>query len=153
MKRPRPRRSRRGVTILEVILAIAILAIGILALAGLQASSLRTNRQAQTINQLTRLASSEMELRRQTTATPGTTDCLTTVPQGFSQDDCTVEVVPCGVIFSANNSEFLCDGSATFATYRLTVQATGRDQSVVLQSLYSGFYVSGSVTGPTGGAE
>jgi prepilin-type N-terminal cleavage/methylation domain-containing protein len=143
--------SRRGVTILEVILAIAILAIGVLALAGLQTSSLRSNRQAQTINQLTRLASSEMELRRQTVAATGTSTCITTVPLGFNQADCTVEVVPCGIIFAENASEFLCDGSATFATYRLTVQAAGRDQTVTLQSLYSGFYVSGTVSGATGG--
>lgn len=138
--------ARRGLTILEVLVAIVILAVGILALAGVQTSALRTNRQAQTINQLTRLAASEMELRRQTVAAPGTSTCLTTVPDTFVQSDCEVEVVPCGIIFASGASQFVCDGSATFATYRLTVTAEGQGESVVLRSLYSGFYVSGSVS-------
>jgi prepilin-type N-terminal cleavage/methylation domain-containing protein len=47
-------RSDGGLTLLEVLMAIVLLAVGVLAVAGFQSSTLRTNRQAQTINELTR---------------------------------------------------------------------------------------------------
>jgi prepilin-type N-terminal cleavage/methylation domain-containing protein len=136
----------KGLSLIEVLIAIAMLASGVLAVAGFQTSTLSTNRQAQTINQLTRLVTTEMELRRQTLVDEaGTFTCDTRVPSGFVQGDCVVEIVSCGVIIASGASEFACGTGLPFATYSLTVLATGRDQSVRLQTLYGGFYVSGSL--------
>lgn len=139
---------RRGLSLIEVLIAVAVLAVGILATVAFQASTLSTNRQAQTINQLTRLVSTEMEIRRQTLVEEaGTFTCVTTVPAGFDQEDCIVEIRPCSIIVAENASTFFCDEDGTFATFRLAVEASGRGQSVRLQSLYGGFYVSGLLSG------
>lgn len=136
-----------GLTIVEVAIAIVILAVGILAAVGFQASTLSRNKDAQVINQLTRLAATEMELRRQTLVEgAGVFDCETTLPSMLNDGTCTVEVVPCGIIISAGASEFACGAGLDFATYRLKVDATGRGQSVSLTSLFGGFYVSGSLS-------
>jgi len=137
-----------GLSLIEVLIAVAVLAIGILATVAFQTSTLNTNRQAQTINQLTRLATTEMEIRRQTLVDEaGTFTCLTTVPDGFVQEDCSVEIVPCTITVAQNASGFACDVDGDFATFRLVVEASGRGQSVRLQSLFGGFYVSGSLSG------
>ena len=139
--------SASGLTVLEVVIAIAVLAMGILAAVTFQASTLHTNRDAQVINQLTRLASTEMELRRQTLVeNTGTFPCITAVPAGLAQEDCTVEIVPCGIIIAENASEFACGAGLNFATYRLTVTAQGQGHSVELRSLFGGFYVSGQLS-------
>jgi len=145
--------TSRGVTLVEVMIALAVLSVGILATVGFQVSTLDTNRRAQTINQLTRLAATEMEVRRQTAVSSaevnaGPLPCATQVPAGFAQENCTVEIVGCGVLIAENASEFVCGTGELgnvlpFATYSLTVTAAGRGQSVSLESLYSGFYVSG----------
>jgi len=140
--------TRRGLTLIEVLIAVAVLAIGILATVAFQTATLNTNRQAQTINQLTRLATTEMEIRRQTLVEEaGTSTCLTAVPNGFAQGDCVVEIVPCTIVVAENASDFACDAGGEFATFRLVVEASGRGQSVRLQSLFGGFYVSGSLSG------
>jgi type IV pilus assembly protein PilV len=139
-------RERDGMSLIEVMIAIVVLAVGVLGVAGFQTSTLSTNRQAQTINQLTRLATTEMEVRRQTLVdVAGTTTCLTRVPHGFDQADCRVEIVSCGVIVAQHASEFLCGTGLPFATFSVTVSASGRGQTVQLRSLYGGFYVSGSL--------
>jgi prepilin-type N-terminal cleavage/methylation domain-containing protein len=148
-------RAHQGLSMVELLIAITIFAVGILALVGFQTSSLATNRQAQTINQLTRLATTEMELRRQTLVAEAgpALPCVTTVPSGFNQAECTVEIVSCGIVISQPTvdrpfgSEFACGTGLPFATYRVTVTAAGRGESVKLQSLYGGFYVSGSLGG------
>jgi prepilin-type N-terminal cleavage/methylation domain-containing protein len=139
-------RSDGGLTLLEVLMAIVLLAVGVLAVAGFQSSTLRTNRQAQTINELTRLATTEMELRRQTLVErSGTFACETRVPRGFAQEACQVEIVPCGVVVAAGASQFQCGSGLPFATFRVTVRAAAFGHGVELQSLYGGFYVSGSL--------
>ena len=135
-----------GLTLIEVLIAVVLLDGGVLVVAGFQTSTLSTNRTAQTINQLTRLATTEMELRRQTLVeSAGRFTCNTLVPTGFVQEECVVEIVPCGVAISSGATQFLCGTGLPFATFRLTVSASARDQTVELQSLYGGYYVSGSL--------
>ena len=142
------RSSRYGLSLIEVVIAIAVLSSGILATVAFQTSTLNTNRQAQTINQLTRLAVTEMELRRQTLVEEaGTFTCVTTVPAGFDQDDCSVEILPCTIVVALNGTDFACDSDGNFATFRLVVEASGHGETVQLRSLFGGFYVSGLLSG------
>lgn len=151
-------RRLAGVTLIEVMIALGVLAIGVLAVFGLQSSTLQTNRNAQTMNQLTRLATTEMELRRQTLVDPTvdladpTPTCRTPPPPGMQLEECTVELIPCGLSVAFGNTELDCDNPASFATYRIVVQARARGHSVELESFYGGFYVSGFLSGASGDA-
>lgn len=140
-------RSRRGLTLVEVLIAIAVLAIGILALAQFQAASLRNTALADSINQTTRLVRGELEWQRQTAVSPDVTDCeaaLNGLPDGFTQ--CVVEILPCALVFTDTGGGFLaCDEDAAPSTYRVTVTAVGpRGQQLTLETLYTGLFVSGA---------
>ena len=138
---------RHGLTLIEVLIAIAVLAIGVLALAQFQAASLRNTALADGINQTTRLVRGELEWQRQTAVSPDVTDCeaaLNGLPDGFTE--CVVEILPCAFVFTEAGGGFLaCDVDSAPSTYRVTVTAIGpRGQELTLETLYTGLFVSGA---------
>ena len=162
------RESKNGLTLIEVIIAIAMLAAGVLAALAFQASTLRTNTNATIINQMTRVATSEMELRRQIEPTPDITPCFTDLPPGFADPDdavdqlraCRVEFEPCTFDIVVEDGESVyrlrCGPSVPIATYRVTVFVEGpRGDQIQLQSLTPAYYVQGSLVDPSrgGGSE
>lgn len=137
----------RGLTLVEVLIALAVLAIGVVALAQFQAASLRNTALADALNQTTRLVRGELEWQRQTAVSPDVVDCEAAVnglPAGFT--DCSVEIVPCALVFTeAGGGLLVCDEDAAPSTYRVTVTATGpRGQELTLETLYTGLFVSGA---------
>lgn len=137
----------RGISIVEILVAIVFLAVGALAALGLQVSALRGSGTAESIQTLTRIAESELLYRRGVDeagallANPGT--CRVFVPAGFT---CAVDVTPCALASGAA----YCDGvaAADAVAHEVTVTTgSARGQQVVLTSL-----VAGLATGSAGGA-
>jgi prepilin-type N-terminal cleavage/methylation domain-containing protein len=86
-------RRLHGMTLVEVLVATVLLAVGVLAALGLQTSALRTNREARTLQEATRIAAAESTLRHETLSSTGAAQtCRTTVAAGYS---CSVDVQPC----------------------------------------------------------
>lgn len=130
--------GQAGFTLTEVMIAIMIFAIGILAASALQFNTLRVNKQAETIKELTQLATSELELKRQYhrsnvyDASAGQNcDSLSS----GSSYTCTAAVTPC----SFSGSAFSCSGTTTAATtdaHQVSVTVTdGGTNSVTLSTL------------------
>lgn len=116
--------TRRGLTLVEVIIAIAVLAIGILAALALQSNALRASSTARAIQEVTKIADAELVVRRQ----GGTgTGCLTAAPAGYT---CTLVVQPCQVVSGA----FSCGSGSAAQLLTLTV-AGPRDQSITVSTL------------------
>jgi type IV pilus assembly protein PilV len=84
------RNTQRGFTLVEVLIAVLVLAIGLLGLAGLQASSLRFNHDAQLRTQATLLAY-DMADRMRANAQNAVQDAYTS---GFAATACVPGFVP-----------------------------------------------------------
>lgn len=146
--------SRGGLSLIEVIVAIAILAIGVLAAALFQTSTLRTNTDASLRVQATRIATTEMELRRQTFYDPadedeapradGTIPCRTAVA-GF---ECSAVVQNCELAVALAGSSLDCaSAGAEFTTYQISVRVTDPRGGVVeVASLSPAYRVFGTIT-------
>ena len=136
--------ARSGLTLVEVLIAMAILAIGIMALAQFQAASLRNTALADSISQTTRFVRGELEWQRQTAVSPADVTCATLLPDGFAS--CAVTIVPCAYGFTtAGGGALYCAEDASPSTYRVTVNAVGpRGQELTLQTLWTGLFVSGA---------
>jgi len=118
--------DRAGLSLVEVLIALAILAIGIVALANLQASSLQYTSRAEELRTVTQIAEAELEWRRQTLIRPDRVACESTVPAGF---DCNVDIVPVGAL--GND---------------ITVSVTSRSADIQLSAFTTGQrYISGQV--------
>ena len=145
-------RSYRGLTIVEILVALAVLAAAVMGAASLQGTALRANSQAEILNQLARAASGEVEWRRQTAIVPssvGTSDCESTMPASIAA--CEVVVTPCAL--PPGESRFICTNTVVSPiAYELVVRlSSGRGQRFELRSVNTGLYfVSG--TGGTVGA-
>jgi len=136
----------RGISIVEILVAIVFLAVGALAALGLQVSALRGSGTAESIQTLTRIAESELLYRRGVekagASLANAATCRVFVPDGFT---CAVDIAPCALASGAAN----CSGvAATDAVaHQVTVTTTSaRGQEVVLTSL-----VAGLATGSAGG--
>lgn len=138
--------SRSGLTLIELIIAIAIIAIGITAAIALQTSSLRYSSQAEIINHVTRAAEGEIEWRRQIsigTTSVGTKKCQSIMPDTIVA--CEVVILPC--VLPAGTNEFTCiDTVISPIAYELVVNVTGtRNQQVSVRSVNTGLqYISGT---------
>lgn len=140
---PNRKPNRAGLSLIEVLIAIAILGVGILALAQLQTASLRNSALAESINRATRLARGELEWQRQTALDPGEIDCSALVPDDFGE--CRVDVLPCSLEFaSGGGASLVCGASVSPSTYRVTVSVEGpRGQDIVLSTLWTGTFIAG----------
>lgn len=142
------RASAKGLTIVEVIIAIAILAIGVLAALGFQVATLRTNTESVILNQITRVATTELEVRRQTAPEITVTNCVTDLPDGFPPDGCTVEFRQCTLELDEDNRlREVCPGTP-FVTYEIVVTVRGPNGvERSFSSITPVQYVSGGVMG------
>lgn len=141
--------GRFGLSLVEVLVAIAILAVGVLALAQFQAASLRNTALAEAISVTTRQVRGELEWQRQTAIDPFQDDCtLEDLPPGFTS--CTVTILPCAYVFDdAGGGDLVCDAGASPSTYRVDVTAVGpRGQELTLRTLYTGIFVAGAAGTP-----
>lgn len=113
----------RGLTLIEVLIALAVIAIGILATLGLQATALQTTRAMSGAQTLTQIGFSELEFQRSIftpTSTPPT-DCLARmspadIAAGFG---CEVVVLDCSV----GSTSATC-GGGTGNAFLIEVTAT-----------------------------
>lgn len=87
-----------GLTLVEVVVAIAILAIGVLAVFALQGSALRGTRTATIAQELSNLVQSELQLQREFSRHVNAPVWGESCRSGIVRDDvytCTVDVLPC----------------------------------------------------------
>lgn len=121
--------NQKGFTLTEVMIAIMIFGIGILAASALQFNTLQVNKKAETIKELTQLATLEIEVKRQKhrdnvwdSSQGQTCDTL----QGSSDYSCSVAVAPC----SFDGTAFSCSSSvANPAAHELSVTVTDKSDS------------------------
>jgi len=140
-------RSSQGLTLLELVVAIAVLLIGIFAAIQFQVVATNASSTSEVVQQLTRLAQAEIEWRRQTTIDLGTHECQTFRPAGYPV--CTVTLDPCVIL--AGQNVFTCNPSVLSPiAYRVAVHAEGpRDQTIDVVAYHTGIYVAGA-TGSQG---
>lgn len=86
--------SSAGLTLLEVVIAVAILAVGALGAAALQASGLRATRAAQDVQRLNTVARSQIDVWRGASLTATT---LASIDCSTSDIACVVEIRPCAL--------------------------------------------------------
>lgn len=135
--------AARGLTIVEVLVALVILGVGVMAAAQLQATSLRFTSQAELIKTSTQVAKSEVEWRRQTELTTGSSlTCASSVPEGYT---CEVDIVPCNAVGSPPSltcAPLLVNPVA----YKITVEVGGdRIEPFILSTVTTGAYVTGVI--------
>ncbi len=90
-------RLARGLTLVEVVVAVAILAIGVLAVFALQGNALRGTRSATIAQEMSNLAQSELQLQREFARHVSSPVWGETCRSGIAIDvfGCTVDVLPC----------------------------------------------------------
>ena len=119
--------TTKGLSLIEVLIAVAVLGIGVLAAAALQQSSLSASSSASITREATRFAESELELQKAGVAST----CLTTesLPEAY---DCQVDITTC----SLQPLGVSCDNSMPVVAdlVRVTISAP-RDTSVALATV------------------
>ncbi len=123
-------KTSAGLTLIEVMIAMAVLSIGVLAAASLQTTSLSASSKARIIQEVTNTARTEMERQRQFVRTgtgpaPASPSCLSTAPTGYT---CTVTVVPCRIV---SNALSCGPGNGTVLADQVTVRVVGPQASSV----------------------
>jgi len=137
------KRRTIGISVVEVLIALAILGIGVAAAAQMQATSLRYSRQAEQIKTATQVAEGEVEWRRQTELDVGTgLDCASYIPDGYS---CAVTIEPCHAVGTA--LEITCSaGLVSPVAYRIAVEVgTPSGTTFELATISTGTYVTGVI--------
>lgn len=127
--------ARRGLTLVELIVSIAILAVGVLAAAGLQASGLQGSRTAQRMQALHAEARSELDVWRANLATASYTvpedgSCLT------NSERCSIEIRPCAWL--GGDLDCTQPHVAAPVAQALHVTVADGDQSVSLRTIVAG---------------
>jgi prepilin-type N-terminal cleavage/methylation domain-containing protein len=126
--------SAKGLTLLEVLVAIVVLAVGVLMAAAMQTSALRASSDASAIQGVTKIAEAEIELRRQidlTTTAGKATTCKTAVQTGYT---CQVEVRPCQLSGTALNCTGVGGSSADADQVVVTVTGS-RSKTLALTTV------------------
>ncbi len=159
---------RSGLTLIEVVVALGMMAAGVMVAVAFQTSSIRTNTNSDLSQKLTRLVSTELDYWRQTVVVLGEDDdtadlfadedsegaaggsferpCVTTVPDGFDQELCTVDVDVCHINYGRPTTLDCTTGPA--ALFRVTVTAQGpRGDTLSLMGYSTGLFVSGRLGG------
>ena len=120
------RKPSEGLTLIEVLVALAVLGIGIVSLVQLQGTALQYTANAEGIRTVTQVAESELEWRRRTSER--STTCVTFRPSWI--DECTVTLTELGT-----------------NAFEVTVNVSGRQSSAQLVSFQTGqSYVGGILT-------
>lgn len=137
-------KSTKGLTLIEVLIAIVILAVGVLAAAAMQTTALRASSDAQVIQGITRLAEGEIAYRRQVnlTVSPGnSTVCpiALTFPTGYS---CQIAIRPCQLVITATTpptATMSCPTTGSVSStdaHQITVTVAGpRDKTITLRTV------------------
>lgn len=127
------RRSKAGLTLVELLVAITVLAVGVLSAMALQTTGLKATRTSETSQQLNAAARSEVAVMRVRLGSEdwrkgGTTGC-----SGTSVADCLVRVTPCRVAGTTLD----CSGSASGEpdAYAVRVTVSENDQEAVLNDV------------------
>lgn len=133
----------RGLTLVEVLVALVVLAIGVVAAAQLQAFSLRLSSQAEILKTSTQLAEGEVEWRRQTEVFTGTDmSCESSTPEGFG---CSVDVEPCNAV-GASLTLTCAPGLVNPVAYLISVTVSNaRSDPFTLSTITTGNYVTGVI--------
>ncbi len=123
-------KSSRGLTLVELLVALVVLALGVLAAANMQVGALNASSGAAISRQLTKLASAELELQRQLAAPTSRQSCLSGSKTGYT---CVTTVLPC----SLTGTTFVCAASASpVVAYKVRVVTNGpRAGSFTLSTL------------------
>lgn len=131
----------RGLSLVEVLVALVVLAVGVLGAAQLQASSLRASSAGERIQDATVIARAELEHRLQMVLTPNpSANCLASIPEEY---DCTVVVRRCTIVGGALTCSGVDESDAL--GFEIAVTATGpRGESATLRSF------AGSLVGAGG---
>lgn len=110
-----------GLSLIEVIIAVAVVAVAAFAAFMVQANSIRSSARAQTIQRVTKLAESEMEINRQVVSAAGSNQiCQNTMPRGYS---CNLTIKYCNL--SSNALSCSLSGVSTPVARLVDVQITG----------------------------
>lgn len=126
-------KSTVGMTLLEVLIAIAVLAVGVLAAAAMQTTALRASSDARAIQDVTEFAEREIELRRQfdlnsTAGKSPTCTSVAPVPTGYT---CAVEVRACQL----SSSTLSCTGTGTDADQVVVIVTGPREKTITLRTI------------------
>ena len=136
-------KNARGLSLVEVLVAIAVLAIGVIGAVQLQASSLTASSRGESIQDATTIARAELEHRLQIILTPNPSeDCLAEIPDSFQ---CTAAVLPCTFASGAVSCSAGID--AGILGYEISVEATGpRGDTARLTSFVGSLVSAGGST-------
>lgn len=112
--------NRAGLSLIEVLISVSLLSIGVLGAAALQSSALQGTAKAETLQNITGIAESEIYYRRQIRPTASSDNaCKAGTPSGYS---CTVDVTACTVTAGA----FSCSTAVSFPdAYKVDVTVGG----------------------------
>ncbi len=124
----------QGLSLIEVMIAIAVVAVAAFAAFTVQANSIRSSARAQAIQQVTKLAESEMELHRQVVIAAGSNQtCQNNMPSGYT---CTVAVQYCNL--TSGSLSCALSGVSSPVARLVNVQISGpHAQSVSLKRVLS----------------
>lgn len=126
------RGSHEGITLVEIMIAVAIIAIIVLVIAGMQGTALRANTQAQRLQTATSLAEGELELQRQQVLTVrSAAPCAIegTGLAGFAGYSCKVSVYPCS--YESQTLSCQVNGVSNPVAYQVIVEVTGPANTAV----------------------
>ncbi len=121
-------RRSNGLTLLELLIALAVLSVGIVAGAAMQTTALRTTNRATVLQQGVKIATAELEMQRQLATPANKTTCLSGASAGYT---CEAVVVPRSVSGTALTCASTVPTGSRVA-YRVTVTISGP-----LESQYS----------------
>jgi len=125
----------KGLTLLELLIAVSMTAISVLGVAALQGSGLQASSQAKQVQSVTRFAEAELERQRQSvhSASSAQTDtCLSGLPGHLS---CTVHTYPC----TYSSSTLSCFNGTVDASelvaHQINVEVRGTKTNLELQTV------------------
>jgi prepilin-type N-terminal cleavage/methylation domain-containing protein len=122
-------KQQKGLTLIEVMIAMMVIAVGVIAAAGLQATALKNTAKAQAVNEITKIAENELSVQRQLDL--GDTTCQTQVSSGYT---CSVAMVPCNI----QSGAMICSStvSSGIRAYQVSVSvADSRQNSISLSTI------------------
>lgn len=126
------RGSHEGITLVEIMIAVAIIAIIVLVIAGMQGTALRANTQAQRLQTATSLAEGELELQRQRPPAArlrARCEIDRVGLSNFAGYTCVVSAYPCR--YSNNILSCQANGVSDPVAYQVIVEVSGPANTVV----------------------